>query len=600
MLEKGVLGKKYKFLDAFSGTGSVSKVLAEDFEEVIVNDNLESIAWYSKSNIQGNIYDWKNLGFDPIQYLNNQDLMLEGFIYQNYAPGESGRMYFTDYNAKRIDYIRSKIQEWYDKGLISEEEKHYLISCLIEAVSKIANVAGVYGAFLKKWDQRANKAIQLSHFKPQKISSPIIVNNDLAEKIVSNVEHDVLYLDPPYTQNQYGTQYHLLETISKYDSPSVSKVTGSRPTSPMRSGWSKDISAHILLDKILSSTKAEHVFISYSSDGIMSKDYIISSLKRYGVEGSLDYRVIPYKFYSNWKSTPRSQHEEYIFYVKLKAKHKVRYQSPLNYTGNKYLVIDQIIDKIPADSKTFVDVFGGGFNVGINVKAESIVYNDINHFVVSLMMSFREIDTYEYIKYIRRIEKKFNLSKDSSEGYLLLRDYYNSKPWSERDPRILFVLTMYGFNQQIRFNKNYEFNNPVGIRWFNDRMLEKFISFSRKIKEQNVLFYNLDFSELLKAKNFDEAFYYFDPPYLLTTGSYNDGKRGFKGWDKCLEKEFFEMIVDSSFRDLWLLSYVIEHKGEFNEYFVSWLQRTGFEFIEIENVRGHGGSVRNEVLVSRK
>ncbi|WP_346010883.1 DNA adenine methylase [Campylobacter concisus] len=101
------------------------------------------------------------------------------------------------------------------------------------------------------------------------------------ENIISDVECDILYLDPPYTQNQYGAQYHLLETLILNDCPSVSKVTGSRPVMPMRSDWSKEYKVNILFDKIIAKTKARYIVLSYNNDGLMSKEYIEAVMKRY-------------------------------------------------------------------------------------------------------------------------------------------------------------------------------------------------------------------------------------------------------------------------------------------------------------------------------
>lgn len=129
---------------------------------------------------------------------------------------------------------------------------------------------------------------------------------------------------------------------------------------------------------------------------------------------------------------------------------------------------------------------------------------------------------------------------------------------------MLFALILYSFQQQIRFNSSFEYNNPVGVRWFNDCILSKLISFSRKIKECDVTFLSLDYTKLTEAINFaDDCFIYLDPPYKLTTGSYNDGKRGFKGWDDELEFEMFDFIDNLTAQNIpCMLSYVLEHKGE--------------------------------------
>lgn len=598
MQKMGVLEKGYTFFDAFSGTGSVSKTVSPYYSKIIVNDNLISSAWYSKSNILGNKFNWGRLGFDPVDYFNASNKHLEGFIYHNYSPSSSTRMYFTENNAKKIDYIRTEINNWFSQQKINVDEYQYLVSCLIEAVSKVANVAGVYGAYLKRWDPRAHKELSLEHFEKNNSDIKVCSYVNFIEDIIDKVECDVLYLDPPYTQNQYGTQYHLLETIAKYDSPTISKVTGSRPTGPMRSDWSYDLKSHILLDSVLAKTKAKHVFLSYSSGGLMSKDFIMANMKRYSLNGNVIVKKIPYKQYNNWKNNPRENHEEYIFYIEMKDKVSVRYQSPLNYTGNKFSIIEQISKNIPRqEAITFVDAFGGGFNVGININAKKVVFNDINKFVVDLIKSFRDIDTFEYLKYVRKIEKKYDLSKGKVQNYYLLRDDYNSTPVNNRDPRILFVLVMYGFNQQMRFNADHDFNNPAGIRWFNDKMLEKFISFSRRIKSMDIDFFSRDYIEFIENVRYEDALYYFDPPYLLTVGSYNDGKRGFKGWTEGHQKQLFNVLGDSLRNEKWVLSYVANHRGKDNKSFIDWVEEEKFEVLEINNVRGHGGSLRDEVLV---
>lgn len=150
-------------------------------------------------------------------------------MYRNYAPTESTRMYFTPENAGRIDYFRKQIEDWKNEGQLSEEEYCYLIACLIESVSDVSNTAGVYGAFLKKWDPRATKRIMFNKvdFRADKCKS-IRTYNEKIEDIIEDVECDILYLDPHYTQNQYGTQYHLLETLVLNDNPSILVVLGAK------------------------------------------------------------------------------------------------------------------------------------------------------------------------------------------------------------------------------------------------------------------------------------------------------------------------------------------------------------------------------------
>lgn len=589
---------KLILFDAFCGTGSVSDRLKDIFS-VVINDNLKWATVYTAGRLYAPICHFEKLGFDPFEYLNQSCDKIHGFIYKTYSPTESDRMYFTPENAARIDYFRNQIEEWYRGELLAESEYMFLLASLIESVSKVSNTAGVYGAFLKKWDGRALKPIEF--IKPsynERTPKDITIYNDKIENIISDVECDILYLDPPYTQNQYGTQYHLLETLILNDCPSVSKVTGSRPVMPMRSDWSKEYKVNILFDKIIAKTKARYIVLSYNNDGLMSKEYIEAVMKRYGKPETYCCKKISYKKYQNWKSQNRKEHFEYLFFVEKKNPSDVVYESPLNYIGNKTRVIAEIRKNLPADIDNFIDAFGGGFNVGININSESIIYNEYNHFVKELIESFWHYDTFSYIVYMKKIIQRFELKPGDKDSYLKVRNYYNSLSEDKRDPRLLLVVILYSFQQQIRFNGNHEFNNPVGMRWFNDKILEKLISFSRRIKELNVRFYCSDYTDMLHNVNDGHTFIYLDPPYMLTNGSYNDGKRGFKGWDASQEFALFDFLDRlNSEGSRFMLSYVLEHKGKINQNLLNWTRDNNYHIIELGNILGISGSRRKEILV---
>ena len=585
--------------DAFCGTGAVSDRLKNKFN-LIINDNLKWATVYTAGRLYAPSCHFERLGFDPFAFLNQSDEKVQGFIYKNYAPTESSRMYFTPENAARIDYFRKQIEEWHKNKLLSEAEYMLLLASLVESVSRVSNTAGVYGAFLKKWDGRALKPIEF--IKPAYNacdSLNIKIYNDKTENIISDVKCDILYLDPPYTQNQYGTQYHLLETLILNDHPSVSKVTGSRPVMPMRSDWSKEYKAHILLDRIIANTTARYVVMSYNNDGLMSKEYIEAVMKRYGKPETYCCKKISYKKYQNWKSQNHKEHFEYLFFVEKKDPADVVYESPLNYIGSKARVIPAIRENLPSDIDDFIDAFGGGFNVGINIRSESVVYNEYNHFVKELIESFWQYDTFSYIVYMKKMIRRFELEPGRKDAYLNVRDYYNSLPEDKRDPRLLLVVILYSFQQQIRFNSNHGFNNPVGMRWFNDNLLEKLISFSRRIKELNVCFSCADYTDTFRYVDDGHTFVYLEPPYMLTNGSYNDGKRGFKGWDVSQEAALFEFLDKLNHEgSRFMLSYVLEHKGKVNQNLVNWTQDNHYHIIELGDILGISGSRRKEILVT--
>ena len=595
--DHGLLKEGTTFFDAFCGMGSVSNCFKGVFR-IVSNDILNCCTTYTKGRMVASLCSFSNMPFDPFVCLNEDSAFKEGFFFKNYSPGGSNRMYFTKDNAGRIDYARQQIEDWYQKALISDNEYSYLLACLLDALSGVANTAGVYGAFLKHWDHRSQKRIVFDPLKPDDTElafTPSFLNRRV-EEVISDVECDIIYLDPPYTQNQYGTQYHLLETLILNDEPSLSKITGSRPVTPLKSGWSRDLYAHVYFDRVISNTKARHIVFSYSDDGFMSKDFIEATMKRYGKEDTFECREIVYKEYENVKSGKNKNHQEFLFYVEKKDESLVVIESPLNYTGSKAKSINDIRAVLPNHCEVFVDAFGGGFNVGINVPADDLIYNDINPFVGKLIESFRNIDTVQYLRKVQKIISYYNLTVGAKEPYYALRDHYNSVPWDKRDPVELYALVLYGFQQQIRFNTSYEFNNPIGSRYFNDKLLSKFISFSREVKEKNVVFRNGSF-QLLRDLIQPNVVFYFDPPYLNTTGVYNDGKRGFEGWTKEHEIRLCSFINDiNRAGGMFVFSYSINVNGVENEDVKIWAEENSYRILKIQEPQGRYHD-REEVII---
>lgn len=246
-------------------------------------------------------------------------------------------------------------------------------------------------------------------------------------------------------------------------------------------------------------------------------------------------------------------------------------KSPLNYIGGKSKILDQILPLFPERVDTFVDLFAGGCNVGINVNAKKVVFNDNLTYLIEMFKVFKDNDLEFTLKHIEKRIKDFELSLTNESGYKKVRELYNK----EKNPLDLFVLVAYSFNHQIRFNNNHEFNNPFGRERssFNSSMRVNLERFVLKLKELNAVFTNTCFESFDISHLSEKDFVYCDPPYLITTGTYNDGKRGFKGWGENEEKGLLKKLDGLSKKNIkFALSNVLEHKGKSNDILKEWLK----------------------------
>ena len=200
-------------------------------------------------------------------------------------------------------------------------------------------------------------------------------------------------------------------------------------------------------------------------------------------------------------------------------------KAPFNYIGNKYRIISSIQECFPEHIDTFVDLFCGGCDVSINTVANNIYANDINYHVIGILQEFQKHDVEFILDYIDTTIEKWQLSKTNEDGYKMFRSHYNQT----KNPLDLYVLMCFSFNYQFRFNSSHDYNNPFGRNRssFNDVMRNNLILFKEQIND--IHFSSLDFCDFDYDILRTGDFLYADPPYLLTCGSYNDGKRGFRG-----------------------------------------------------------------------
>lgn len=279
-------------------------------------------------------------------------------------------------------------------------------------------------------------------------------------------------------------------------------------------------------------------------------------------------------------------------------------KSPLNYIGGKYKMLPKIMKFFPKKINTFYDLFAGGCDVCTNVKANDIYANDINFFVVDIYKTFQKMELEELISTIDELIARWNLSQMNEEGYLAFRNHYNSVPIAERNPIELYVLVCYSFNYQFRFNNSLGFNNPFGRARssFNDTMRTNLKIFHQKIK--NVKFINDNFRDIDLSFLKEGDFLYADPPYRITTASYNDGKRGFEGWSLEDDLELFKLLDKLDEKGVkFALSNVVEHKGQKNKELIEWKKkyhthRINYNYDNSNYQTQKTGHVTREVLVT--
>lgn len=254
-------------------------------------------------------------------------------------------------------------------------------------------------------------------------------------------------------------------------------------------------------------------------------------------------------------------------------------KSPLNYTGGKYKILDHIIPGFPEKIDKFVDLFAGGLNVGINVNAETIYVNDQIKYLIDMYRMFQDTDTKELITEIRQRIQQYELSMNDANAYNNFRKHYNNS----KDVLDLFILTCYSFNHQIRFNSHHEFNTPFGKERsaYNSSIESNLIQFCNALHHKNFIFSNEDFLNFDFSCLKPRDVVYCDPPYLITTGSYNDGKRGFKDWTETEEQQLLELLDFLNQKGiLFALSNVFCHKGATNDLLIEWSKKYQVTYID--------------------
>lgn len=265
------------FCDLFAGTGVIGRSFKKEVKQIISND-MEYYSFVLNKNYIGN--------HQKIEYQSYVDELnglvgINGFIFEEYSQnGRANRQYFNEENGKKIDVIRQTIEHWKNNKKIDDNLYYFLLASLLESADKVANTASVYGAFLKHIKKSAQKSLILEPALFVENENEHLVFNQNSSELIKSIQGDILYLDPPYNAREYGANYHLLNTIAKYDVFVPKGKTGLREY--QKSAFCKKNQVINAFDDLIKNAKFEYIFLSYNNEGLMSADEIYAIMNRYG------------------------------------------------------------------------------------------------------------------------------------------------------------------------------------------------------------------------------------------------------------------------------------------------------------------------------
>jgi adenine-specific DNA-methyltransferase len=241
-----------------------------------------------------------------------------GYITTHYSPFNGNeRMFFTVENAKRIDYVRRRLEDL--RPTLSREESQFLLASLLVSADAVSNVPAVYGCYLKNFKAKATKSLTLTPIHtlttPPGTGSCTTSHDVLSTEFLRSVKADLVYLDPPYNERQYSKNYFPLNLIAKtpealLSQPPLKGKTGI-PTDCFVSPFcKKGATVEAAFDTLFRELNVPWIFLSYNSESIVSKETMLRLMKQYG-EVSVVER--DYKRFKSFNYNKDVEIQEYLF-----------------------------------------------------------------------------------------------------------------------------------------------------------------------------------------------------------------------------------------------------------------------------------------------
>ena len=608
-------GEVQTFADVFAGTGAVAAAFAD--KHLITNDILYSnyichVAWFSSEP-----YDRAKLK-QMIAAYNAAQVSDDNYMSETFA-----NTYFSIDDCRRIGFVREDIERQFSDGRINRHERALLITSLLYAMDRIANTCGHYDAYRRGVSFDQHLVLRLPS-PPKNVSPGNEFYNEDANDLVRRLAADVVFLDPPYNSRQYSDAYHVLENVARWEKPSVRGVARKMDRDGLKSDYCTRHAGETFED-LVRAIRARYIVLTYNnmgeqgngrSNAKIDDETILRVLK---AKGEVRVFNVAHKAFSAGKSD-RADNVERIFLCKCNPEPLV--ESPINYTGGKFRILSQLLPHFPASIGTFVDLFCGGCNVGANVVAKKVILADACAPLVALLMFLQKSRPDEVVEKVQKLVARFGLSDSTANGYsaygcesfnglkaynkeryIRLRDYYASLADDDAEKSVaLYALIVFAFNNQIRFNSRGGFNTPVGKRDFNVKMRRKLMAFVERLHERKFEIACTDFRSVDLASLGAGDFVYADPPYLVTTATYNENG----GWTERDEADLLALLDRLHGQGCgFALSNVTESKGRRNTLLLEWLERNRGAYWTIPIQRSYGNSnyhrtrvdVTNEILV---
>jgi adenine-specific DNA-methyltransferase len=334
--------RKGSFLDLFAGSGVVARLAKTLGYRVIAND-WEPYSYYINRCYIGNNRepDFSALGGIKSVFKSlNEAESQRGYIATHYCPKDTEnpdlddeRLFFNQENGRKIDAIRELIEEWRTTGRIDETEFFVLISALLYQVSYRSNTSGVFKGFHRGFGGATKTALyrimtplvmEIPRFWDNRKNNRVLMGD--AAKIVEKENANIVYIDPPYNQHQYGANYHLLNTVALWDKPPINEriYVNGRPVkkAAIREDWRterrspycyKD-SALPAFANLINKTKADWIIVSYSTDGIIPVEEMARVLNERGELTLMGKRYKRYRV-SSQRPSPQGYNAEMAFIV---------------------------------------------------------------------------------------------------------------------------------------------------------------------------------------------------------------------------------------------------------------------------------------------